>query len=86
MQGWYHRKIENMATIRQNAEQTLRGQYETYIDSSITSFKEYVEMCAEEDPSFFRWLFGENDIQNDYDIDLTDEHRKLFEDFFNSLL
>lgn len=74
-----------MATIRQDAKQLLREQYETYIDSSTTSFKEYVEMCAEEDPSFFRWLFGENDIQNDYDIDLTDEHRELFEDFIESL-
>ena len=74
-----------MATIRQDAIQLLREQYETYIDSSTTSFKEYVEMCAEEDPSFFRWLFGEDDIQNDYDIDLTDEHRELFEGFVNSL-
>ena len=74
-----------MATIRQDAKQLLREQYETYIDFSTTSFKEYVEMCAEEDPSFFRWLFGENDIQNDYDIDLTNEHRELFGDFIDSL-
>lgn len=74
-----------MATIRQDAKQLLREQYETYIDSSTTSFREYVEMCAEEDPSFFRWLFGEDNIQNDYDIDLTDKHRELFEDFINLL-
>lgn len=42
-----------MATIRQDALQTLQEQYETYIDSSTTTFREYVEMCAEEDPRFF---------------------------------
>ena len=74
-----------MATIRQDALQTLQEQYETYIDSSTTTFREYVEMCAEEDPRFFFWLFEGREIQNDYDIDLTSEHRELFEEFLNSL-
>lgn len=73
-----------MAAIISNAKQILREQYDTYIDSSTTSFKEYVEMCAEEDPKFFLWLFG-GDIQNDYDIDLTEEHRELFDEFLSSL-
>ncbi len=74
-----------MAAIISNAKQILREQYDTYIDPSTTSFKEYVEMCAEEDPKFFLWLFEGGDIENDYDIDLTEEHRELFDEFLSSL-
>lgn len=72
-----------MAKIINNAEQALREQFEE-IDSNSTSFKEYVMMCSESNPSFFRWFFGES-FNNDFDIDLKEEHRILYEAFIDAI-
>lgn len=72
-----------MTKITENAEQVLREQYESYVDAETTSFEEYVRMCAESDPNFYRWFFGES-FNNDFDADLTEEHRELFDEFVNS--
>lgn len=72
-----------MAKIINNAEQVLREQFEE-IDSANTSFKDYVMMCSKSDPSFFRWFFGES-FNNDFDIDLKEEHRTLYEAFIDAI-
>lgn len=48
------------------------------------SFREYVEMEAQSDPDFFRWLF-DVDLEQDFDSSLTDEQRAEYADFLNTL-
>lgn len=72
-----------MKTIRSNAEQVLKSDYNEYADKS-QSFKDYVELCSQSDPNFFSWLFDE-ELGSDFDTDLTEEHRESFSDFLKSL-
>jgi len=48
------------------------------------SLKEYVEMNAESDPMFFRWLFGK-DFENDFDSSMTDEEKIEYQQFLETL-
>ena len=45
---------------------------------------EHVELCAEHDPQFFRWLF-EEDFEDDYFFSLTDEQLQAYEAWVQSL-
>lgn len=72
-----------MKAIRSNAEQVLRENYNLYCDKSQT-FREYVDCESQSDPGFFRWLFDE-EFKNDFDSDLTEEQKDLFQIFLNSI-
>lgn len=71
-----------MKTIQPTATQALRENYNMYCESQ-TSFREYVECQSQSDPNFFRWLFSE-EFDNDFDSDLTDEHKEAFQKFLNN--
>lgn len=73
-----------MKTIQSAARQQLIEDYNRYCDPSDETFREYVERSSQSDLNFFRWLFSE-EFDDDFDMSLTDEHRKAFEDFLNSL-
>ena len=46
--------------------------------------REYVEMSAESDPNFFRWLFGE-DFDNDFDSSMTSEQKEEYKSWLETL-
>ena len=46
--------------------------------------REYVEMSAESDPNFFRWLFGE-DFDNDFDSSMTSEQKEEYKEWLETL-
>lgn len=71
-----------MKAIQSAAMQALRENYNMYCDSSETTFREYVECQSQSDPNFFRWLFGE-EFENDFDTDLTEEHKEAFKYFLD---
>ena len=39
--------------------------------------REYVEINAENDPSFFRWLF-DLDLDNDFDMSLSEKQKERY--------
>jgi hypothetical protein len=49
-----------------------------------TDLREYVEACAESDPNFFRWLF-DAELDNDFNMSLTDEQREAYNELIKSL-
>ena len=49
-----------------------------------TDLREYVEMAAHSDPSFFRFLFGE-DFDNDFDSSMTDEKKEEYKSWLETL-
>ena len=49
-----------------------------------TELKEYVEMSAESDPNFFRWLFGE-EFDNDFDSSMTDQQKEEYKEWLETL-
>lgn len=71
-----------MKTIRSNAKEILRSNYNEYSDKS-ESFRDYVELSSQSDPSFFSWLFEEQ--LEEFDASLSSEHREAFENFLKSL-
>lgn len=75
-----------MATIKiQSAvEQVLRENYNAYCNPPETTLRDYIERESKSDPNFYRWLFSE-EFDNDFDTDLTDEHKEAFADFLDSL-
>lgn len=46
--------------------------------------RDWVECESQSDPNFFRWLFQE-ELDNDFDNDLSDYQKQEFEEFLNSL-
>lgn len=70
--------------INPNAEKVIREQFQE-VENKDIQLVEYVKIEAENDPNFFRWLFNE-DFDNDFDRDLTPEHREIYEDFLKSLI
>ena len=46
--------------------------------------KDYVEMSADSDPNFFRWLFG-IDFENDFDSSITEAQKKEYKEFLEAL-
>ena len=64
--------------IRSNAVQILEE------NNTEEKLRDYVEISAEADPNFFRWLFQE-DFKNDFDTDLTEAHRNEYKEFLNTL-
>lgn len=73
-----------MKTIQSAARQQLIEDYSRYCDPLYETLREYVERTSQSDPNFFRWLFSE-EFDNDFDMSLTDEHKKTFEVFLDSL-
>lgn len=72
-----------MKTIRSNAEQVLMSNYNEYSDKS-QSFRDFVELTSQSDPSFFSWLF-EEELNEDFDASLSSEDKEEFQNFLNSL-
>lgn len=70
-----------MVKIQSVAYQALREDYNMYCEPE-TPFREYVECNSQSDPNFFRWLFNES-FDNDFDSDLTQEHREAFQNFLD---
>jgi hypothetical protein len=54
------------------------------VNKSGLSLFDFVEVEAENDPNFFRWLFDE-DLEQDGDTSLTDEQREIFKEFLESI-
>jgi succinate dehydrogenase flavin-adding protein (antitoxin of CptAB toxin-antitoxin module) len=67
--------------IRSNAMQILK---ENLRESNGDNLKEYVEIAAENDHNFFRWLFCEN-LENDFDMSLSEEQREEYNSFIQTL-
>lgn len=67
--------------------QQLKERYNEYCSNSEDcqgdgmSFAEYVEREADNDPSFFAWLFEEEDVER-FD-DLTEGEQKEYQEFIN---
>lgn len=72
-----------MKRIRSNAEQVLREDYNKYSDKT-QSIREWIKCSSESDPNFFSWLF-EEELNAEFDNDLTDEDKEIFDNFLNSL-
>ena len=70
-----------MATIANYAEKQLR---ENFKEVEESTFAEFVKLESQSDPGFFRQFFNE-EFNNDFDGELTEEHKKLCEDFLDSL-
>ena len=54
------------------------------LKESNMSAKEYVQSESQNDPNFFRWLF-DKDFEKDFDSSLTEEEKKEFNEFLESL-
>lgn len=68
-----------------NLEYKLQILKENYKNSgSDLTLKEYVEMEAEFDPNFFRWLFDE-DFDNDFNSSLSADQKEEYQNFLNNL-
>lgn len=69
------------------ALQTLKENYDNYrrkgVPDDPTTLREYIEASAESDPSFLRWLFNNDDLDNF--ADLTDEQKEEYQNFLNEL-
>ena len=46
--------------------------------------REFVEISAQSDPNFFRWLF-EADFENDFDSSMSDEQKEEYANWLNTL-
>jgi len=71
-----------MAQIRSNALQVLQENFKQ-VERDIT-LREYVEAEAGSDPLFYAWLFNE-ELDQDGDRSLTDEHRAAYAAFLQAL-
>lgn len=67
--------------IKSNATQTLLENMEEI--NWVDSMKGYVEYSAENDPTFYSWLLGE-DVE-DYGSAMTEEHKEEYNEFLQSL-
>lgn len=79
--------MKKNAINKEYALQVLQENYADYLrngdPNDITTLREYVEAQAESDPSFFRWLFNNDDL-DDF-ADLTDEQKEEYQNFLNEL-
>lgn len=81
-----------MRTIASYAEQVLNENYRRHIsrweeqnpDCEPYTIAEWCDLESESDPDFFRWLFSDPDI-SDFGSNLTDEERKIAEEYYNCL-
>ena len=67
-----------------NKLQIMKEGYADYLRNGKdynSNLREYVEAKADSDPSFFRWLFN-NDNLDDF-ADLTDEQKEEYDDFLD---
>ena len=46
--------------------------------------REYVELSAQSDPNFFRWLFGEK-FDNDFDSSMSDDQKEEYKNWIETL-
>lgn len=69
-------KIQNW----DNKVQQLKENYEKQVNTYEVSFREFIELEAQSDQNFFRWLFDE-ELENDFDSSLTEEQRKEYKRF-----
>lgn len=65
--------------MKDNKIRVLRENYKN--EESDISFVEYVKLCSESDPGFFRWLFDDDDLE---DFDECD-HAEEWEQFLAGL-
>lgn len=70
-----------MRTIRNNAEQILKENYNQV--EQHNTFAEWVKMESKNDPDFYGFIFNDGDI--DDSSNLTDEEMGLVNDFIESL-
>ena len=79
--------MEKNTINKEYATQVLRENYADYRrngdHNDITTLREYVEVQAESDPGYFRWLFNNDDL-DDF-ADLTDEQVVEYQNFLNEL-
>lgn len=54
------------------------------VDNSSMTLKEYAEREADNDPNFFRWLFGYN-LEQDFDLSMSEDEKREYQDFLNEL-
>lgn len=69
--------------IRTNAVQVLNEQYKKEANTEMF-FAEFVELSADSDPGFIRWLFDE-ELDADFDSALTEEHKAEWATFLSSI-
>jgi len=76
-----------MVKITPNALEVVKENFQEYKktggDNSLTLL-EWVELEAESDPNFFRWLFNAR-LQEDFDSSITEEHEEIFNEFKEQL-
>ena len=53
-------------------------------DNGSMTLKEYAEREADNDPNFFRWLFGYN-LEQDFDLSMSEDEKREYQDFLNEL-
>ena len=79
--------MEKNTINKEYATQVLRENYADYRrngdHNDITTLREYVEVQAESDPGYFRWLFNNDDL-DDF-ADLTDEQVVEYQNFLDEL-
>ncbi|WP_036790480.1 hypothetical protein [Porphyromonas canoris] len=73
-----------MKTINSNKIKILKENYEKQTNTHEVSLKEYIELEAQSDSNFFRFLFDE-DFEQDFDTSLTDEQKEKYERFLNKI-
>lgn len=61
----------------------LKGSYQQNTNGENT-FREYVELEAQSDPNFFRWLF-DCPFERDFDTSLNEDQEIEYKEFLNTL-
>jgi len=54
------------------------------LEVPFESVKEYAEFSAENDPTFFTWLFGSEGDVNDYGSNMSLTQKEAYNDFIHS--
>lgn len=81
-----------MKKVAAYAEQVLNENYRRFVskweetnpNDEPYTIAEWCELECENDPYFYRWLFGDGDIE-DFGSDLTDEEKEIAIKYFESL-
>lgn len=76
--------INDMRTIRSNAKQLLRENYNACDWKDEISFRDYVKSEMENDPGSWNWLFNEDESDLTFS-DLTEREKEIYNDFLDSL-
>lgn len=71
-----------MRQIRSNAVQILIESYRE-VEGCIT-LREYVELSADSEPGFFRWLF-DDDGCGEYGVEMTEDDEEVYHTFLSEL-